>query len=197
MAVNDRPLKNSIVYNEAGNELGNNTNPFVTYMVDTGKATYSASTVAFAYAASGTDIFTLTGSATKTIRITRIAVTGTQTTGAMRDVLLIKRSAANTGGTSSTLTAVPHDSTSAAATAVARSYTVNPSGLGSTVGTMRAEKFFLAGTAVVSGSLIADFGPRYGQSIVLRGTGELLAVNMNAVTSTGNSMTITIEWTEE
>jgi hypothetical protein len=197
MAINDRPLKNCVNYNEAGNEVGTNANPFVTYMVDTGKATYSASAVAFAYAASGTDIFTITGSATKVIRITRIAVTGTQTTGAMRDVLLIKRSAANTGGTSATPTMVPHDSTSAAATAVVRNYTANPSGLGATVGTLRAEKFFLAAATAVSGSLIVDFGPRYSQSIILRGTGEVLAVNMNGVTSTGNSMTITMEWTEE
>jgi hypothetical protein len=197
MGSTDRGTKNVIIYNEAGVALGDQTTPIVTYMVDTAKATYSASAVSFSFANNGTDIFTITGSGTKTIRVTRIAVTGTQTTGAMRDVLLIKRSAANTGGTSATATAVPHDSTSAAATATVRSYTVNPSGLGTTVGTMRAEKFFLNAATAVSGSLIADFGPRYAQSIVLRGTGEVLAVNMNAVTSTGNSMTCTIEWTEE
>lgn len=197
MAINDRPVKNCILYNEAGVSVGDNTTPIVTYMVDTAKATYSASAVAFAMATSPTDIFTITGSASKVIRVTRIAVTGTQSSGAMRDVLLIKRSAANTGGTSATPTMVPHDSTSSAATATVRNYTANPSGLGSAVGTMRAEKFFLAGTATVAGSLIADFGPRYGQSIVLRGTTEVLAVNMNGVSSSGSSMTITIEWTEE
>jgi hypothetical protein len=197
MAANDRGTKNVIIYNEAGNSVGDNTTPMVTYMVDTAKATYSAAAAAFGVATNPTDIFTLTGSASKTIRITRIAVTGTQTTGGMRDVLLIKRSAANTGGTSSTLTAVPHDSTSAAATATARSYTVNPSGLGTTVGTMRAEKVQISATTGVAGSLIADFGPRYGQAIVLRGTGEVISVNLNGVTSTGNSMTCCIEWTEE
>jgi hypothetical protein len=128
---------------KAGNEAGTNANPFVTYIVDTGKATYATTAVAFAYAASGTDIFTITGSATKTIRILRISVTGTQTTGAMRDVLLIKRSAANTGGTSATPTIAPYDSNSSAATAVVRNYTANPSALGASVGTIRAEKFFL------------------------------------------------------
>lgn len=197
MAVNDRPLRNSVIYNEAGNEIGTNTNPLVTYMVDTGKSTYAATAVAFAYAASGTDIFTITGSATRTVRILRITITGTQTTGAMRDVLLIKRSAANTGGTSATPTIVPYDSNSAAATAVVRNYTANPSGLGSAVGTIYAAKFFLSGTAAVAGSINIEFGPRYGQAIVLRGVAQTLAINMNAVTSTGNSMTISVEWTEE
>jgi len=197
MAINDRPLKNCVLYNEVGNEIGTNANPLVTYMVDTGKDTYAAVATPFAYAASGTDIFTITGSNTRTVRIIRISITGTQTTGAMRDVFLIKRSAANTGGTSITLTNVPYDSNSIAATAVVRRYTANPSGLGAAVGTVSGSKFFLSGTGVVAGSIFVEFGPRYGQAIVLRGTSELLAVNMNAVTSTGNSMTISVEWTEE
>lgn len=197
MASNDRGSKNVIIYNESGVTLGDVTTPFVTYMVDTAKATYSASAVAFAAATTPTDVFTIIGSGTKTVRVIRVAVTGTQTTGAMRDILLIKRSAANTGGTSATATAVPHDSLSAAATAAVKSYTANPSGLGAVVGTIRAEKIFIGATTAVSGELIADYGPRYGQSIVLRGAAETLAVNLNSVTSTGNSITICVEWTEE
>lgn len=197
MATNDRGSKNVLLYNEAGVAVGDNTTPLVTACVDNSKATYSASAVALGVASSPTDVFTITGSASKTIRITRLAVTGTQTTGAMRDVLIIKRSAANTGGTSATPTIASHDSTAAAATAVVRSYTANPSGLGVSVGTIRAQKLFISATTAVAGEFIMDWGPRNGQAVVLRGTSEVLAVNLNSVTSTGNSITVSIEWTEE
>ena len=60
--------------------------------VDGQKATYAASITQLAVAASATDIFTLTGSATKTIRVTRLRVSGIKTTaGADVDVQLIIR----------------------------------------------------------------------------------------------------------
>lgn len=192
-----RPISNVIIYDETGTEVGNNSNPLVTSVVDTVKNTYSASAGPFAAAGSPTDVFTITGSASKVVRITRISFSGTQTTGAMRDVLIIKRSTANTGGTSATPNKVPHDSTFSAATATVRNYTANPSGLGTTVGTIRAQKVFIGAATALSREFCVDWGPRNSQAPVLRGTGEVLAVNLNGVTSTGNSLSINIEWTEE
>lgn len=165
--------------------------------IDGIKTTYSAAATNFAPPATPTDIFTITGSASKTVRVTKIFVTGTQTTAAVRDVLLIKRSSANTGGTSAAATAVPHDSANAAATATVLSYTINPTALGTAVGTIFSKKVFIPGTGVVQGELILDFGTTNDQAIVLRGTAQVLAVNLNSVTSTGNAVNITIEWTEE
>lgn len=192
-----RPIINNILYNESGNEVGNNTNPLVISVVDTVKNTYSASAGPFAAAASATDVFTITGSASKTIRITRISFSGTQTTAAMRDVLIIKRSTANTGGTSATPIIAPHDSQFPAATAVVRNYTANPASLGTSVGTIRSQKVYIGTATQLSREFCVDWGPRNSQAPVLRGTTQVLAVNLNGVTSTGNSLSISIEWTEE
>lgn len=165
------------------------------------KQTYSASITNLAMAATPTDVFTITGSATKTVKITRIYLTGTQTTGDTSDVLLIKRSTANTAGTSTTPTVVPYDSNNAAGTAVVRAYTANPT-LGTAVGTLASYSMFIPAPQPANGNspfitpdLFAVVRP--SQPIVLRGTAQVLAINFNSVTVTGNAMNIIIEWTEE
>lgn len=167
--------------------------------LDGAKQSFSASATAVTAAATPTDVFTLTGSGTKTIRITRVELSGTETLSASKNVLLIKRSAANTGGTSATLTAVPYDSANSAATATARSYTANPTGLGATVGAIRSLVFDLPapGGATGTSSIVWDFGSRPAQAVVLRGAAEVLAINLNGVTSAGNSLSFSIEWSEE
>lgn len=165
--------------------------------LDGNKATYSASASGIVMAATPTDVFTLTGSATKTIRIMEMRIDGSQTTEADRSILLIKRSTANSAGTSSTLTAIPWDSNDVAATAVARSYTANPT-LGTTVGTLLSDAFFLGDAAKPSAEdkfIWQANGP--AKAIVLRGTGEVLAVNFNSVTSAGSSVNFYVKWTEE
>lgn len=163
-------------------------------------STYGAAVALLPYAANGTDIFTITGSDTKVIRIKHISIDGTQTASAVRSVLLIKRSSPNSGGTFSTLTAVPYDSANPAATAVVRAYTANPTVLGTAVGTLHAEKLILstATNPSVSDALVfSTIDVTNSQDITLRGSNEVLAINMNGVTSTGNSMDIDIMWTEE
>ena len=162
--------------------------------------TYSAASGPFTPASSPTDVFTITGSATKTIRVTRIAFTMNQTTSSARDVLVIKRSTANSGGTSTLLNNVPVDSQNAAATATVRSYTTNPT-LGTSVGTIRSRKVFVAtltGNNSNSDEVLLEFGSRNDtQNLVLRGTNEVLSINLNGVTSTGNSASCSVEWIEE
>ena len=160
------------------------------------RESYCASAVNFSAANNPTDIFTITGSATKTVKVTKITVTASQTTSSQRDVLLIKRSTANTGGTSTTQTAVPNDSTNTAATAVVRAYTANPT-TGTTVGTLKSRKLFIGTTTANSDELLWEFGTGELQPIILRGVNEVLAVNMNGVTSAGDLYNINVEWTEE
>jgi hypothetical protein len=164
--------------------------------IPTGNATYSASALAFTAANSATDIFTLTGSGTKTIYITKVTVSATQATAAVRDVVFLKRSTANSGGTASTLTAVPYDSAFSAATATARSYTVNPT-TGNLVGNIGCYKLSIPTTTAVDlPQLNVVFGQDGPQPVVLRGTSEVFAVNLNGVTSGTNLFSITIEWME-
>lgn len=174
--------------------------------IDGQKATYSAAKVGLVPASSATDIFTITGSATKTVRVTRIEVVGTTTsaTPAALDIVLLKRSAADTSGTSTAPTIVPHDSNDAAATSVVAAYTANPT-VGTLVGNLRNQKLMLTlGTYTATDFPPVDrvtweFGNRPGaQCIVLRGVGDVLAINLGGVTATATaSVDLAIEFTEE
>jgi hypothetical protein len=166
--------------------------------VDNPAATYSASAVAFVPAAAATDVFVIKGSASKTIKITRVefAVTTTAGSGGLISAQLIKRSTANTGGTSVTNTATPHDSNNAAATAVVTHYTANPATVGTAVGTLRAIRAEAYNTGIAPTYTIWDFGNRPGQAIYLRGVNEFVTLNFGGATITGPIACINIEWTE-
>lgn len=161
------------------------------------RQTYSASVTGLAPAVAATDIFLINGSATKTVRITRIQISGIATAAGAYAVQLIKRSAANSGGTSTAPTVVPHDSTDAAATAVVLAYTANPTP-GTAVGTMQV-KTITVSTAAGAIPIVPtemNFEMRDEQPIVLRGTAQGLAINLNGVTMTGGVLSIDITWTE-
>lgn len=166
------------------------------------KATYSASITNLASAASATDILTITGSATKTIKVMRITISGTTTTQGWQDILLIKRSAANTAGTSTAPTIVSRDSTNAAATATVLAYTANPT-LGAAIGTMNVQKYYMPIAASGGNQVGANDFLRFDladgpvQAVTLRGTTQVLAVNLNGVTIAGPAFDIDIIWTEE
>ena len=159
--------------------------------------TYSATMVAGTPASSATDIMTLTGSATRTIKILRWVVSGLATSAGAFDFLLIKRSTANAGANTG-LTEVPWDSRDAAATATGRQYTANPTP-GTAVGTVAAIKATLTTAAGGLVNVPTEYelvGPQH-KPIVLRGTDEVLALNLNAVTITGGAITSFVVWTEE
>lgn len=162
------------------------------------KTTYSAAATVVP-AAAATDIFTITGSATKTIRVTRIQISGQATTASPSIISLAKRSAAATGGTSTAPTVVPHDSGSAAGTATLLNYTVNPTP-GALVGNIRSQEMVLvtAATPAVSNvPIVWDFTTRNSQGVVLRGIAQVLAINFGTATITGAVLGVDIEWTEE
>jgi hypothetical protein len=160
-------------------------------------ATYSAAAT-FTVASSPTDVFTITGSATKTVRILSVEISSTETTASNITYSLILRSTANSGGTSTTLVVGEHDSNNAAATAVVRSYTANPT-LGTTNATIRNCKWVPCTPGTAGGSFVQrwDFTESPAQNIVLRGTSQVLAVNLNGLTQSGNSYCISVTWVED
>ncbi|SRR6266568_423665 len=171
------------------------------------KATFSAGITGLVPVTAATDIFTITGSATKLVKVTRLAITGSATlaTAAILPIAILKRSSADLTGTSSSPTRVAHDSGNAAVSATVLAYTANPGTLGTLVGAIRNIRAFLQFTPITATEFpmmpplyIEDFGMRGSQPIVLRGTGDVLAVNLNAVaTITGWLFDISVEWTEE
>lgn len=175
--------------------------PTIMQPVDGGKASYSAAINGLVPAASATDIFTITGGAGKTVRITRLEISGIATTILDTTIRLAMRSTANLTGTSAAVAAVPHDSANAAAVATVLSYTANPGTLGTLVGYIRASKLLFNLAAPTAGSesgrLLEDFGDRPTQAIVLRGIAQVLAVNLAGVSVAGGSVDLSVEWTEE
>lgn len=163
------------------------------------KQTFSAVVTGLTAAASATDFFTITGSATTTIKVRSIGCTGTSTAAGSLVVTATRRSTANTAGTSTTATAVPLDSTDAAATATVRSYTANPT-LGTTVGAINSGLLstVVAASAGVNG-LRFDYGPDdVRQAPTLRGVTQVLALNAGGASLTaGASLTCEVKWTEE
>ena len=170
-----------------------------TQITDNKEAAYCGSTPVFTTAASATDIFNFKGSSTKTIYIRKIVwKQSSYGSTTLHQVYLIKRSTANSGGTSSAITAVPLDSSFASATASGVYYTANPSSLGTSLGTLTHIPV-IASTAPVSQSFSTLFDSTKGGSpIVLRGTSESISVNYNGVTDAiGTSAVVDIEWSEK
>jgi hypothetical protein len=165
-------------------------------------ATYSAGASAFTTAGSATDLATLAGSATKTIKVFNVGYSATQTTQDFQNVTLVKRSTANSGGTSAAMTAVSYDSQDGAATATALRYTANPT-TGTLVGSFRPSKVLIPldvpdRSATAQMEKLWTFGTANDQkALYLRGTGEVLAINQAGVTFAGNSTSCFFEWTEE
>jgi len=98
------------------------------------KPTFYASGT-FTPAATPTDLVTIYGSASKTVRLISFKITTTNTAAGSQQFLLLRRSAVNTTGTFVAANLVPADTTDTA-TATVGHYTANPGGLGTSVGTL-------------------------------------------------------------
>lgn len=166
------------------------------------KATYSASITGLAPAASATDFFTISGSATTTIRVTEASCSGVSTAAATATVVGLLRSTANTSGTSTSPTVVPLDSANPAGTAVVKAYTANPT-TGTLIGNIRVGSLSTntAATSAFSNSpVVWRFGSNAGaeQEVVLRGVAQSFALNGNGASFTsGAALNCTVTWTEE
>jgi hypothetical protein len=184
-------------YNSLGREVAPNS-----------KATFSASGT-FTPAATPTDLVTIFGSGTKTVRIIKIEIGTTNTAAGSQQFLVVKRSAVNTGGTFVAATAVSKDTTDgASATATVGHYTANPSALGTSAGTVITKRLAspaavpasFAGVVVDAGHDFANDSPSNtpGKQMTLSGTNQGYAVNFNgAALVAGQTHFYNVEWTEE
>jgi hypothetical protein len=162
--------------------------------------TYSAGTTAATATAAGTGVFfSICGSASKTIRIQRLSISGTIATGAKNgDVVLKRTSTATSGGTATTLTAAPFDSNNASATAVAKFYTVL-----ATAGTMAmvvdsGEMYLpLTGTGTSATPLWFRWRDTDSEAPTLRGTTQCLEANFGTTTTNAPSLLVSVAWTEK
>jgi hypothetical protein len=145
-------------------------------------------------AATPTDVINLQGSATKTVRFTHIAICTPGTAAGIADVVLIRRSTANSGGTSTSPTIGKSATADAAATLVDLVYTTNATTLGTLVSNLGAKKTLPTTAACVEW----HFGANNDKEIVLSGASDFLSVNGNGDTLvTGEVWSYDFVWTEE
>jgi hypothetical protein len=174
-------------------------NPICTSIpVDGLKTTYSSGALWSPTATTATDILTVAGSATRIIKITRLDLAFWATTaGPIASGTLVRRSAANTGGTSSAAPSMSVDTNDAQPTAVVSTYTVNPTALGAGTN-VRAFKVSVPVNTSQPGTVVFDFaGGRPTKLPTLRGANQMLCVNLGSASIVGLSAAANVEWTEE
>lgn len=170
------------------------------------RATYMAVASGYAAYATPTDLFSIFGSGTKTIQIVAVGIAIQSTAAALQTIDFIKRSAANSGGTPTALTAIPLDSADAAAAAALNTYASAPS-TGSSVGTL--DEVMLSSATLTTAPSFISFGGFFGggispvnvaslqKPITLRGTGEGLCINYKGAALTAGFLAqVKIVWVE-
>lgn len=147
------------------------------------------------FATSATDWITLSGGSA-TVRVTNITICGIATSAASIPIKILKRSAADSGGTSTAISAVPLDSNDPPVTATGSIYTGNPT-LGSQIGG-NVDTFYLnLGASGSAGCATVNFSTRNGQALVLHGPSQQVAINFGGDSlPSGASLTYRIEETE-
>lgn len=172
-----------------------------------GKPTYFAAG-SFTPAATPTDLVTILGSASKTVRVVSLKLSTTNTAAGSQEFVLLRRSAANTGGTFVAATAVAADSTDSAATAVVGHYTANAGALGATAGNLAIARVAspaaipssFAGVREDAGVDLLDVLRNIGLAKlpILNGVTQVLAVNFaGAALVAGQTHAYTVVWIEE
>lgn len=171
--------------------INNVPQPGIVCAQDSVVASYSVTSIGIVPAAAPTDIFCLTGSATRTVRVKQVRVTGTAGTAINITTYLMKHTVANTGGTAASTeatglpTIVQTDSSLAAVSATATAYTANPT-IDATRTFFSAQTMLLpvTSTAVTAAPALWLFDPPSSFAPpALRGIAQQLCVNYNAVTT--------------
>lgn len=174
------------------------------YDNSTMKPTYSTSVAGVQPAAAATDFCSLTGSATRTIKVRRVILAGTSTAVQSDPVSILFRTTVTASGTTTALTENVYDTVNSlsgganSATATGLVYTANGtiSGTGNVL--VDVPVTFPLTTSVLQQPLLNwQFGA-LGSPVVLRGTSQQIVVSLNgAFTDVGARLGCTFEWTEE
>lgn len=171
--------------------------------VDGEKTTYRAiSGLLFTVASSPTDVFIMSGSSTKTVRVTKIYIQGyNASSSGFYNMQLIRRSATDTGGTPVPITPAKLDTNDPNSTiATCQYYTAAPSALGAQVAIVDQQRILMpTSPTTFSPPQELNFGQLPGgKSVVLRGTGDFMAINLSGLPVSGtNTLSIIVQYTEE
>lgn len=161
-----------------------------------GEFSYSAATSGLTPTSSATDIIAIGGKAGRKTYVKHLELVGLTTgTGPVVDVLLFKRSVANTTGHEIDAPFTPHDSDFPAATATVTVYSTNPT-VGAAVGIVGATRVVLSTTATFQDSRAVFDWTGDVAPITLNTSEEQLCVNLNGATLLGPSMRFFVQITQ-
>lgn len=168
--------------------------------------TYTASAVGLVPAASATDIFCIAPSATKSVSVRQVLITGTAGTTITTPFLIYRRATVDTGGTAATGLALPvgvgYSSTNAASTATLVAYTANPTVTDSSPALVFSASQSLDVTTSDSGQVPFYFGSGggdfYNQGLdLVKNSTQQLCINLNGVSVSSGVLDISMVWTEQ
>ena len=169
------------------------------------EAGYRYSGSAFSMVATPTAVIVIKGSATKTVAIKKICLSGAATAYGSMAFTAHRRSSAGTLNTAvlTAVTAVKLDTNNAAATATVSTVgTANYQTLGTDVGTVGAGRLSMtaigsAATSSAASPLCWDFSSPLNQQLVLKGTSQYLTIEGNgAAIPSGGVLDYEIETVE-
>jgi hypothetical protein len=189
--------------------LGDDSAPLRAEIVAASRSTFAAAAVDLALPATPTYVCTLTGSATKLVKLVRIGVSIHCTALGVSafNVRMIKLSSALTGGVAVAMTMVPMDAgPGVAATALAQNWTTLATGGGAVVGDLMVAKVMPMWVGAMTGTdfpqqqmpqIVWDFnGP--GGPPTLRGVAQVLAISFGGATLVATTtFSPFVIWTEE
>ena len=178
------------------------------------KTTYSSAFFGLVPPASATDMVCIAASATKTVRVQRIVLTGSAATAVAVPIQVVRRASLDTGGTAATTTANPgvttqiasRDTTvatNASASATLISYTAVPTINDSAPVYIDSTVLGLAATSVgvVSAPTVFDWSRDIENLLqvptLAKGSTQQLCVNFGTTSITTGVLTGQITWTEE
>jgi hypothetical protein len=168
------------------------------------RSTYRYCVLAFAPLANPTDILLIQGSATMTVRIKKIKITGQATAQGSMPVQIIRRTGSGLSLGGAVLTAITpakHSSADSAATATVSTVgTANITTLGVNAGLVGVDRLNLSplGTGPSGSAAVWEFSTRNDKPVKLSGTNEYLCLNFNgAAVPAGGVIDIEIEAEED
>jgi len=145
------------------------------------------------------DAIVLTGSASKSVRITRVSFRAVATAATNMVTQIVKRIVADTGGTpGSAITICRHDTANdpvptASIVQYTAAPTINDAGGGGVIRTVRQ---FVNTPALLPQDYVFDFGLGPKKSLTLHGVAQQMAINVGQ-TLAGMLFDADIEWNEE
>lgn len=186
-------------------DLAGNLSPMNS--LDSSAQFYRASANFTPQATAAVALVSVTGSATKTVRIRRITMGGVSTAVSGSIFQLLRTSVLGAGGTTVSPTIGKLDSATATATAVVSHYTTTLKATGTAVGGPIATRYVGTNVTVTPATVFTDSnvvlfpegGAPVGQAIVLRGTSDILEIQNVTPTNlgAGTVLSYTIEWIED